>query len=106
MQARLGARREELVRVSVTRVLGKVKMEAVEVSRAPFCAGVHPASEYRMADHLSSSPRFHVRVRFASPVLGPLVFGRGRYVGLGPLRAVSDGVQRDGWGASLERAPR
>jgi CRISPR-associated protein Csb2 len=99
MQSRLRARREELVRVSLGRVLGKVKIEAVEMSRAPFRAGVHPANEYRTADHLASSPRFHMRVRFAAPVLGPLVVGRGRYVGLGLLRAVGAGPQRGASGA-------
>lgn len=99
MQARQAARREELIRVSLGRILGNVKVEDVEVSRAPFRAGVHPASEYRTADHLASSPRFHVRVHFAVPVRGPLVVGRGRYVGLGLLRAVGIGLQAGGRGA-------
>ncbi len=99
MEARLAARREELIGVSLERILGKVKVEEVEVSRAPFRSGVHPASEYRTADHLASSPRFHVRVRFDVPVRGPLVVGRGRYVGLGLLRVIATGLQGEGRGA-------
>jgi CRISPR-associated protein Csb2 len=92
LQARLAARREELIRISLERVLGKVDVEELEVSRVPFRSGVHQASEYRTADHLASSPRFHVRIRFAAPVRGPLVVGRGRYVGLGVLRTLATEV--------------
>ena len=47
-----------------------------------FRAGVDLASRYNLPDRLTG-PRYHVRVRFAHPVRGPLAVGAGRYRGLG-----------------------
>lgn len=81
----IAERREELVRTAVDR-LGIGEVVDVESSRAPWRAGAHAASQYRTAGYLRQSPRFHVRVTFRDPVSGPIVVGRGRYVGFGLLR--------------------
>jgi CRISPR-associated protein Csb2 len=47
-----------------------------------FRAGVEPASQYCLPERLNG-PRYHVRVRFARPIRGPLAVGAGRYRGLG-----------------------
>ena len=47
-----------------------------------FRAGLEPATRYELPDRVNG-PRYHVRVRFAHPVRGPLAVGAGRYRGLG-----------------------
>jgi CRISPR-associated protein Csb2 len=88
LDAAIAARREELVRAGVDR-LGIGEIVEVECSRAPWRGGVHVASQYRTADYLRQSPRFHVRVRFREPVAGPVIVGRGRYVGFGLMRPLA-----------------
>ncbi|MDY3556759.1 type I-U CRISPR-associated protein Csb2 [Gemmata sp. JC717] len=51
-----------------------------------FRAGAELASRYALPDRLSGR-RYHVRVRFAHPVRGPLAVGAGRYRGLGVFAA-------------------
>lgn len=81
----LAARREELVRDAVGR-LGVGEAVNIEVTRAPWRTGLHSASQYRVSGRLKASPRFHVRVSFKAFVSGPVVVGRGRYIGFGLLR--------------------
>jgi CRISPR-associated protein Csb2 len=85
IETSLVSRREELVRAAIER-FGAGEVLRVEVSRAPWRAGLYPASQYRATDYLRASPRFHIRVSFREPVRGPIVVGRGRYVGFGVLR--------------------
>lgn len=51
-----------------------------------FRAGVDLAARYETPEKLTG-PRYHVRVRFAHPVRGPLAVGAGRYRGLGLFAA-------------------
>jgi CRISPR-associated protein Csb2 len=81
----LASRREDLLREAVRR-LGLGEPLHVDFSSAPWRLGLHPARQYRTAGYLRASPRFHVRMRFRDPVPGPIVVGRGRYVGFGLLR--------------------
>jgi CRISPR-associated protein Csb2 len=54
-----------------------------------FRAGVELASRYHLPAGLRG-PRYHVRVRFALPIPGPLVVGAGRYRGVGLFARDSD----------------
>ena len=47
-----------------------------------FRAGSEAATRYLVPDKVSG-PLFHVRVRFAKPVVGPLAIGSGRHRGMG-----------------------
>ncbi|MBY0458533.1 MAG: hypothetical protein K2V38_14430 [Gemmataceae bacterium] len=47
-----------------------------------FRAGVEPATRYQTPASVTG-PRYHVRVRFAHPVRGPLSVGVCRYRGVG-----------------------
>lgn len=87
----IAARREELVRATVNRA-GITAVVDVISSRAPWSAGLHHAGQYRVGDYLRQSPRLHVRLRFQEPVPGPIVLGRGRYVGFGLMRPCDDVV--------------
>jgi CRISPR-associated protein Csb2 len=84
----IAERRNELVRAAVDR-LGIGEVVDVESSRAPWMPGAHAAPEYRTAGYLRQSPRFHVRVSFRAPVPGPIIVGRGRYVGFGLMRPLA-----------------
>ena len=50
-------------------------------------AGVEPAWRYEVPAELERWPRYHVRVRFARAVPGPLAVGAGRYRGFGLFAA-------------------
>lgn len=55
-----------------------------------FRAGVEPARRFRVPEtpvEFGRWPRYHVRVRFARPVAGPLAVGAGRYRGFGLFAA-------------------
>jgi CRISPR-associated protein Csb2 len=54
----------------------------LELRKVGFHAGVEHASRYLPPDKVSG-PMFHVRVRFSSPIAGPLSIGSGRYRGMG-----------------------
>jgi CRISPR-associated protein Csb2 len=54
-----------------------------------FRAGVDLASRFKLPDRLHG-PRYHVRVRFAQPIRGPLAVGAGRYRGMGLFAAESE----------------
>jgi CRISPR-associated protein Csb2 len=47
-----------------------------------FRAGTDLANRYVTPDKVGG-PMFHVRVRFAKPVAGPIAIGSGRYRGMG-----------------------
>ena len=55
----------------------------VPATRAPLASFTRRASTSK--GYLQASPRFHIRVSFREPVSGPVLVGRGRYVGLGLL---------------------
>lgn len=54
-----------------------------------FRPGVELARRYEAPVNLKKYPAWHVRVRFALPVAGPLVIGAGRYRGFGLFAAES-----------------
>lgn len=63
----------------------------VETHRTPMLRGVEPSWHFpvQRKPQQPVAPYTHVTVRFAQPVQGPLLVGRGRYFGLGlfyPLR--------------------
>ncbi|MGK3997485.1 type I-G CRISPR-associated protein Csb2 [Sorangium sp. So ce1024] len=57
-------------------------IKELEWRKVGFRAGVDVASRYLPPDKVSG-PMFHVRVRFAEPLAGPVAIGSGRYRGMG-----------------------
>lgn len=57
-------------------------IKEIEWRKVGFRAGVDLASRYLPPDKVSG-PMFHVRVRFAEPLAGPVAIGSGRYRGMG-----------------------
>ncbi len=58
---------------------------------APWWPGTGSARSIRVPSHLSSWPRYHVRVELRHDVRGPLLAGIGRHYGIGLFAATWDG---------------
>jgi CRISPR-associated protein Csb2 len=63
-------------------------IESIAFQQAPLWPGTGAAGEMRAPQHLSKYPRYHVEVRFRSPVPGPVLAGIGRHYGIGLFAAV------------------
>ncbi|WP_437594900.1 type I-G CRISPR-associated protein Csb2 [Sorangium sp. So ce1000] len=57
-------------------------IKEIEWRKVGFRAGADLANRYLPPDKVSG-PMFHVRVRFAEPIAGPVAIGSGRYRGMG-----------------------
>lgn len=55
---------------------------------APLWRGTGHARQCRVPAHLSQWPRYHIGVRFKTPVQGPVLAGIGRHYGLGVFAAL------------------
>lgn len=89
---RLMKRREALVRKALLHAgVGDQLAFSVEIEmrETGFIAGVERASRYLVPSHLTSSPRFHVKLTWPVKVSGPLCIGRGRFSGLGLFAAMT-----------------
>ncbi len=65
--------------------------EEIELSPTPFVSGSMNASAFhRHKPRNERRPRVHVWLRFAEPVLGPVLLGAGRYFGQGLFRPLGD----------------
>jgi CRISPR-associated protein Csb2 len=53
------------------------------LQKAPFWRGAQHPHHYQAPAHLRDLSRWHVRLRFRTPVEGPLAIGAGRHCGLG-----------------------
>jgi CRISPR-associated protein Csb2 len=49
----------------------------------PVFPGAERASRYRVPEYLQQFTKTHAVITFSEPVVGPVVIGAGRYVGLG-----------------------
>jgi CRISPR-associated protein Csb2 len=63
-------------------------IESIAFQPAPLWPGTGAARDMRVPQHLSRYPRYHVEVRFRSPVAGPVLAGIGRHYGIGLFAAV------------------
>lgn len=64
-----------------------VEGAVIQVNKAPFLHGAVPAGLHSAPSN-RKAVAFHVRVEFEREVRGPLLAGRGRYLGIGLLRPV------------------
>lgn len=78
---------EDMVRFAFANALFPEPL-SVEINKAPFLGGAVPVGVHAAND----APRgtlWHVRARFERPVRGPVLAGRGRYMGTGLFAPVS-----------------
>lgn len=61
-----------------------------ELSKVPYLSGTLHAADYKPRGKLEHYPRYHVRLKFAHLVTGPLAIGAGRHCGFGVLVATGD----------------
>lgn len=64
--------------------------DAIRVQREPFEAKGGRAETFAPNTRFAKERLWHVEVRFAEPVKGPLIIGDGRYVGLGLMAPVPE----------------
>jgi len=62
----------------------------VALHRVPYWAGTEHARQFNPRDKLAHYPRYHVRLTFDSPVVGPLAIGAGRHAGFGVMAAADE----------------
>ncbi len=63
-------------------------IEEIHLQPEPVFPGAETARSYRVPAYLKDLPRTHAIITFAEPVLGPVVIGGGRHVGLGIFVAI------------------
>src|SRR5262249_55211401 len=59
--------------------------------------GAERAGHYRVPEYLRQFTKTHAIITFSEPVIGPVVIGAGRYVGLGLMAGLSDREERYSW---------
>lgn len=79
---------DQLVRLTFANALLPDPVE-LELSRTPFVAGAVPVGVHT-AHGAPSGALLHVRARFDAPLRGPVLAGRGRYLGTGILVPVRE----------------
>ena len=62
---------------------GILKVSEIHLQPDPLFPGAESAARYRVPDYLHQFTKTHAIVTFSEPVVGPLVIGAGRYIGLG-----------------------
>ncbi|MGH7943661.1 MAG: type I-G CRISPR-associated protein Csb2 [Opitutaceae bacterium] len=81
---RKGRSRESLVlRALLQANIDVSNVDSIVASNTPFVPKSSASNDYRVQDYLSVTPRCHAEVIFKKAMVGPLVVGRGRYVGFG-----------------------
>ncbi|MHB1988048.1 MAG: type I-G CRISPR-associated protein Csb2 [Acidimicrobiales bacterium] len=99
LHARNPARRARAEREAIASVVAACKHidlpdpALVEIDRESFLVGVPSASSFPAFGSGSGPSRalVHVRLRFADPVVGPVVLGAGRYRGMGLTKPLTAG---------------
>jgi CRISPR-associated protein Csb2 len=59
------------------------KVSEIHLQPDPVFPGAERAARYRVPDYLRQFTKTHAIITFSEPVIGPLVIGAGRYIGLG-----------------------
>jgi len=77
--------------VAACQYIGLPDPAEVQIDRESFLVGVPPASSFPAFGSGSGPSRalVHVRLRFADPVVGPVVLGAGRYRGMGLMKPLT-----------------
>jgi CRISPR-associated protein Csb2 len=61
----------------------KAQVEEIRVQREPFETNGARAEAFSLGTRFAKERVWHVEISFKEPVLGPLVIGDGRFLGLG-----------------------
>ncbi len=77
-------------------------VEAVRIQREPFESNGERAESFAEFSRFSTRSLWHVEIRFAHPVSGPLVIGDGRFLGLGVMAPVERPPSVHGFSVLME----
>lgn len=81
---RKGRSRESLVlRALIQAGFDAANVDSIAASGSPLVPKTSLSKDYRVRDYLGTTTRCHAEIVFKKLVAGPLVIGRGRYVGFG-----------------------
>jgi hypothetical protein len=72
----------------------RARVESVRVQREPFDSRGEPAEAFVVGTRFEKRRLWHVEITFDSPVMGPLVIGDGRFLGLGVMAPVGNQLNR------------
>ena len=56
----------------------------------PIFPGAERAGRYRVPEYLHQFTKTHAVITFSEPVVGPVVIGAGRYIGLGLMAGLDE----------------
>jgi CRISPR-associated protein Csb2 len=62
----------------------------IHLQPEPIFPGAERAGCYRVPEYLRQFSKTHAIITFSEPVVGPLVIGAGRYIGLGLMAGLDE----------------
>jgi CRISPR-associated protein Csb2 len=86
----LARRQTKLVLKSLAHAGIMTPVSEIHLQPDPLFPGAERAGRYRVPEYLSQFTKTHVLITFSEPVVGPLVLGAGRYVGLGLMAGLDE----------------
>ena len=86
----LARRQTKLVLKSLAHAGIMTPISEIHLQPDPIFPGAERAGCYRVPEYLSQFTKTHVLITFSEPVVGPLVLGAGRYVGLGLMAGLNE----------------
>jgi CRISPR-associated protein Csb2 len=81
----------------------RTRADVIRVQREPFEGKGERVEPFAPGTRFAKDRLWHVEIKFAEPVKGPLVIGDGRFLGLGVMAPVQWSPQPDSRGLSLAR---
>jgi CRISPR-associated protein Csb2 len=86
----LARRQTKLVLRSLAHAGIMTPVAEIRLQPDPMFPGAERAGSYRVPEYLGQFTRTHAIITFSEPIVGPIVIGAGRYVGLGLLAALDE----------------
>jgi CRISPR-associated protein Csb2 len=86
----LARRQTKLVLKSLAHAGIVTPVTEIRLQPDPIFPGAERAGHYRVPEYLSRFTRTHAIITFSEPIVGPIVIGAGRYVGLGLLAGLGE----------------
>jgi CRISPR-associated protein Csb2 len=86
----LARRQTKLVLKSLAHAGIMTPVSEIHLQADPIFPGAERASRYRVPEYLRQFTKTHAIITFSEPVVGPIVIGAGRYVGLGLMAGLKE----------------
>jgi len=86
----LANRQKKLVLKSLAHAGIMTPVSEIHLQPDPIFSGADRAGSYRVPEYLRQFTKTHAIITFSEPVVGPVVIGAGRYVGLGLMAGLDE----------------